>query len=168
MLLREKPVLACEPANPETLVGRTLWKHFAEDKKWWRGRVTGYTKHTKALEMWPLYQVCKSCTAALVLLQRSCVTKFLCCCHCFPDSSRIKKLCPYWQVEYPSTQPLEDGREDPNKYETMTWRDLKHRLNPPEVRNSHAVKLECEHCFPRDVHCKLRLQSCILQATQAI
>jgi hypothetical protein len=61
MLLREKPVLACEPAKPaETLVGRTFWKRFSQDQKWWRGRVTGYSRHTKALELWPLYEVSRS------------------------------------------------------------------------------------------------------------
>lgn len=50
-------------------------------------------------------------------------------------SARSKsQCCPQLQVEYPSTPLLKNGRVDPDKFETMTWRDLKHRLNPPEVR----------------------------------
>ncbi|GAQ93113.1 hypothetical protein KFL_013070010 [Klebsormidium nitens] len=91
-LLRERPDLACEPADPKALVGRTFWKLFPEDQQWWRGRVIGHMLHTSAFELWPMYQ-----------------------------------------VVYPSTPLKESGKEDPNKHEKMTWRDLQHRLNPPEV-----------------------------------
>jgi hypothetical protein len=56
-LLREVPVLASEPADPKTLIDRTVWRLFSEDQQWWRGRVYGYTTHTKALELWPMYKV---------------------------------------------------------------------------------------------------------------
>ncbi|GAQ92530.1 hypothetical protein KFL_010410030 [Klebsormidium nitens] len=56
-LLRESPVLLLEPADPQTLVGRTFWKLFSADQQWWRGRVTGYSLTSDKGELFPHYKV---------------------------------------------------------------------------------------------------------------
>lgn len=59
-LLREAPVLSCEPAVLGTLIGRTVWKFMAGDQQWWRGRITRYSTYTSVLELFPMYHVSTS------------------------------------------------------------------------------------------------------------